>query len=96
LPRRAARAPSGICNSGAAVRSITTMKGTYVDKLVNAWCGICQASGCSAIASQFAVNAGGDGGHRCDLTCPDNQAIYAVEIRYGWWIDAVRAYCRHP
>src|SRR5689334_7455289 len=40
------------------------------------------------------VNAGGDGGTRSYVACPDGEGLFKVEARVGDAIDSMKGYCR--
>lgn len=44
--------------------------------------------------SAASVDIGGGGGIACTISCPSNEAMYKVTVKYGGVIDSIRSECR--
>jgi hypothetical protein len=86
---------SGECDKGHAVKTIMFRSGFFVDNVIAVSCGSRSGDGwTSDTQSSFDIEIGGIGGQICTIECQSNEALYKVTVRYGAWVDSVRAECR--
>lgn len=98
-PKKLQPEGSGVCRDGRVVAEIITRSGLFVDRIVSGWCSRCPNDRCDEPGVGFSVNAGGgndSAGQQCVLSCPAGEGAFAIEVRYGAWIDAIRMHCRKP
>jgi hypothetical protein len=79
---------SGRCPSTHVMANLELYAGVFIDRL--------NTGGCEdALQNQtwVNVNAGGDGGTRDFVACPDGEGLFKVEARVGDAIDSLKGYC---
>lgn len=94
-PGGGTRSFSDECDNGHAVRIIDFKSGAVVDKVVSGSCMRRSGSGWTRQTDSTAsVQIGGGGGISCSITCPSNEAMYKVTVKYGGVVDSIRGECR--
>ena len=83
------------CGTTKAVKGISLLAGTYVDKVTEIMCAKRNAGGGFAgITDRPTIEIGGWGGLYGELKCPASEALSGVTITHGSWVDSITGTCR--
>jgi hypothetical protein len=84
------------CASTMAATEIVMNSGIYVDRIVRIGCMKRKAGGFEE--GQYPgpknIGVGGTLGFRCNVKCPGGEALFAVIVTHGSWVDSIRGACR--
>ncbi|MFN2509984.1 MAG: hypothetical protein ABR568_00920 [Pyrinomonadaceae bacterium] len=79
----------GNCPAGQVITHMSVLAGVYIDRIVSLAC-----EGATGGTPSVKVNVGGFGGSPATGVCPDNEALYKVDVRVGDVVDSLTGSCR--
>ncbi len=77
------------------MKYINVYSGAFVDRLGVAGCVVRDGTGWrTRDSAQKRLNIGGPGGHYCEFSCPEGEALTSIKVRYEGWVDSITGTCQ--